>query len=95
MVVRDHPERTTISARATRAAQTLKKMMKMKSIRMRTGNSRYAPMTPEMAPDAPTVGTGEAESIAMCARANDSAQQVEGQERPAPCCLDAVPEDPE
>ena len=41
---------------------TLKKITKMKSMLTRTCgySTRYAPSTPEIAPDAPTVGTGDA-----------------------------------
>src|SRR5439155_1590204 len=50
---------------------TLKKMIKKKSIRTLTlgYSTRYAPRIPEMAPDAPTVGSGDAGWAIMCAAA--------------------------
>src|SRR4051812_10253536 len=55
-------------------AITLKKMMKMNSMFTRTRgySTRYAPIPPEIAPDAPTVGTGDAGATRMCAPAATS-----------------------
>ena len=54
-------------------------------------------MTPEMAPEAPTVGTGDAglhEHVRP--RRHEPAQQIEDEEAPGPhAVLDVVPEHPE
>ena len=80
-------------------AKTRKKITKMNSMLTRTFgySTRYAPSTPEIAPDAPTVGTGDAGCASTCARGGDqAAQQIEAQEAPRPhAVFDVVAEHPE
>ena len=60
-------------------------------------STKYAPITPAMAPLAPTIGTIESGSMMVCASAAaDAAQQVEHEEAAVShAVLDVVAEDPE
>ena len=82
---------------ATMAGTQSGKRNRMTSTRFVGNITRYAPRTPEIAPDAPSVGITESGSTRICAKlAITPGDEVEDEEQPvADAVLDVVAEDPQ